>query len=125
MEKERNVNKQWMYLAAAVLAGLLLGYLIFGGSDQQAGPSGTASEVGNDHIGEEQMWTCSMHPQIMQPEPGDCPICGMDLIPAGTGLAYHEERRRQRKGLTVEDVMEATAPAEASAGDTEEHVTEG
>jgi DNA-directed RNA polymerase subunit beta' len=47
------------------------------------------------------------------------------LIPAGTGLAYHEERRRQRKGLSVEDVMEATAPAEASAGDTEEHVTEG
>ena len=28
------------------------------------------------------MWTCSMHPQIMQPESGDCPICGMDLIPA-------------------------------------------
>ena len=38
----------------------------------------------HDHSGEtaEQMWTCSMHPQIMQPEPGDCPICGMDLIPA-------------------------------------------
>ncbi|PXA03014.1 efflux transporter periplasmic adaptor subunit [Coraliomargarita sinensis] len=28
-----------------------------------------------------QTWTCSMHPQIQQPEPGDCPICGMDLIP--------------------------------------------
>lgn len=26
-------------------------------------------------------WTCSMHPQIQQPDPGDCPICGMDLIP--------------------------------------------
>lgn len=26
-------------------------------------------------------WTCSMHPQIQQSEPGDCPICGMDLIP--------------------------------------------
>jgi Cu(I)/Ag(I) efflux system membrane fusion protein len=26
-------------------------------------------------------WTCSMHPQIQQPESGDCPICGMDLIP--------------------------------------------
>lgn len=38
-------------------------------------------------------WTCSMHPQIMQPEPGDCPICGMDLIPAdssGEGLAANE-----------------------------------
>lgn len=22
-----------------------------------------------------------MHPQVQQPEPGDCPICGMDLIP--------------------------------------------
>src|SRR5690606_32461962 len=32
-----------------------------------------------------QMWTCSMHPQIMQPESGDCPICGMDLIPADGG----------------------------------------
>lgn len=26
-------------------------------------------------------WTCSMHPQIQLPEAGDCPICGMDLIP--------------------------------------------
>lgn len=27
------------------------------------------------------IWTCSMHPQIRQPKPGDCPICGMDLVP--------------------------------------------
>jgi Cu(I)/Ag(I) efflux system membrane fusion protein len=27
-----------------------------------------------------------MHPQIMQAEPGDCPICGMDLIPAEAGV---------------------------------------
>lgn len=26
------------------------------------------------------IWTCSMHPQIQQPESGSCPICGMDLI---------------------------------------------
>src|SRR5512138_1430483 len=25
-------------------------------------------------------YTCSMHPQIMQNTPGDCPICGMKLI---------------------------------------------
>ncbi|MGB3182195.1 MAG: efflux RND transporter periplasmic adaptor subunit [Cyclobacteriaceae bacterium] len=29
----------------------------------------------------EVVWTCSMHPQIRQPQAGDCPICGMDLIP--------------------------------------------
>ena len=26
-------------------------------------------------------WTCAMHPQIQQPQPGQCPICGMNLIP--------------------------------------------
>ncbi|PRP90643.1 Cation efflux system protein CusB precursor [Enhygromyxa salina] len=30
---------------------------------------------------EAEVWTCSMHPQVRQPEPGACPICGMDLIP--------------------------------------------
>ncbi len=26
-------------------------------------------------------YTCSMHPQVMEPNPGNCPICGMELIP--------------------------------------------
>ncbi|MBF0364039.1 MAG: efflux RND transporter periplasmic adaptor subunit [Oligoflexia bacterium] len=29
---------------------------------------------------EKEYWTCSMHPQIHQEQPGKCPICGMDLI---------------------------------------------
>lgn len=29
----------------------------------------------------DQVWTCSMHPQIRQPNSGLCPICEMDLIP--------------------------------------------
>ena len=33
----------------------------------------------------ETIWTCAMHPQIRQPEPGQCPICGMDLIPVHAG----------------------------------------
>lgn len=28
----------------------------------------------------EVYYTCSMHPQIMEPKPGKCPICGMELI---------------------------------------------
>ncbi len=31
----------------------------------------------------EAIWTCSMHPQVRQPQPGKCPLCGMDLIPVG------------------------------------------
>lgn len=25
-------------------------------------------------------YTCSMHPEVLQDKPGDCPKCGMDLI---------------------------------------------
>lgn len=25
-------------------------------------------------------YTCTMHPEIHQPGPGDCPICGMKLV---------------------------------------------
>ena len=27
-----------------------------------------------------ELWTCSMHPEIIKDHPGTCPICGMDLI---------------------------------------------
>lgn len=27
-------------------------------------------------------WTCPMHPEVSSPGPGECPICGMDLVPA-------------------------------------------
>jgi Cu(I)/Ag(I) efflux system membrane fusion protein len=31
------------------------------------------------------IYTCPMHPQIRQPAPGRCPICGMELVPASSG----------------------------------------
>jgi Cu(I)/Ag(I) efflux system membrane fusion protein/cobalt-zinc-cadmium efflux system membrane fusion protein len=31
-----------------------------------------------------QLWTCSMHPQVLQDHPGQCPICGMQLTPVAT-----------------------------------------
>lgn len=48
--------------------------------------SGAKSDlhIGHAHesaAAEASVWTCSMHPQVRQPEPGSCPICGMDLIP--------------------------------------------
>ena len=47
------------------------------------------------------------------------------LIPAGTGLAHHLERRRQRLGVSVEEVLEPAPAAEPSTDDTEAQVTEG
>ena len=72
-------NKIVIYIGILVV-GVLLGWLLFGGSSKKD------TEHNHDAISEtNQMWTCSMHPQIMQPESGDCPICGMDLIPADGG----------------------------------------
>ena len=28
-----------------------------------------------------QLWTCGMHPQVLEDGPGTCPICGMNLVP--------------------------------------------
>tara|TARA_R110000868_G_scaffold382863_1_gene649524 strand:+ start:7033 stop:8811 length:1779 start_codon:yes stop_codon:yes gene_type:complete len=88
------MNKNILYIAVAVVIGLLAGWLIFGNSGSDANSNDDISNS-HDHTGESvnQMWTCSMHPQIMQPEAGDCPICGMDLIPAESGaegLAMNE-----------------------------------
>lgn len=39
--------------------------------------------VFNEIPAKKSYWTCSMHPQIRLTKPGRCPICGMELIPAG------------------------------------------
>ncbi len=50
--------------------------------------------------GEQQLWTCGMHPQVLQEEPGYCPICGMRLVPArgaapaGSASAAPAEERK-------------------------------
>ena len=33
------------------------------------------------------VYTCPMHPQVRRTEPGNCPICGMTLEPAGIALS--------------------------------------
>lgn len=35
---------------------------------------------GINPAGQEKVWVCPMHPEIMQDHPGTCPICGMDLV---------------------------------------------
>ena len=70
------------YIGLALVLGLLTGYVIFGGAARE---DSTENHDHSKEMATVQMWTCSMHPQIMQPGSGDCPICGMDLIPAAKG----------------------------------------
>lgn len=39
-----------------------------------------------------QLYTCGMHPQVLQEEPGNCPICGMTLVPVKQESAAGEDR---------------------------------
>lgn len=67
-------------LLAAVI-GLGAGYLLFGGSPEAAETTAGQHDHAGESSEEETIWTCSMHPQIRQNEPGLCPICEMELIP--------------------------------------------
>lgn len=67
--------------AAALLIGLGLGrYLLPSTSPVGSDATSISTESPADSV-VPAIWTCSMHPQIQQPAPGKCPICGMDLIP--------------------------------------------
>ncbi len=75
-----NIKSKINYANIGVLiVGVLIGWLTFGGS-------GNPSEnLPSDHSEEDhkpgEVWTCSMHPQVREDGPGQCPFCGMDLIP--------------------------------------------
>ena len=73
-------------LIIVLVTGIILGIVFSGsaGSKESEAASVDAHE-GHEHGQEEsQTWTCSMHPQIRQDSPGDCPICGMDLVPVNS-----------------------------------------
>lgn len=74
-----------LLVMGALVIGLSLGYLLNEGSRK---PEAQLEDAHTHQEGEN--YTCSMHPQVNQPEPGSCPICGMALIPAETSAAATE-----------------------------------
>jgi Cu(I)/Ag(I) efflux system membrane fusion protein len=75
MTKMTTKIKNTLKIVGLLFIGILLGWILFGGND--------ASNNTHNHTVEQEatIWTCSMHPQIRKEEAGQCPLCGMDLIP--------------------------------------------
>lgn len=68
-------------ITITLVIGVLIGAIFLGGSGSSSpgldGHEGEGHELTQNEAG---VWTCSMHPQVRQSEPGSCPFCGMDLI---------------------------------------------
>jgi len=71
----------FFFLLGAALAAFVVGnplglsFLPGGGGDEATVASGAAPAR------TEQLYTCPMHPEVIETEPGDCPICHMALVP--------------------------------------------
>src|SRR5690625_6891249 len=85
-------KKQLLYGTGLLLTGLLTGWLLFSGSPADNDHSAhnlqnqheIEQHVHDSHTDEngENVWTCSMHPEIRESETGNCTIYGMERIPA-------------------------------------------
>jgi len=76
----------WVLVGAAVMLVLIADPLGLSPVDEWVGITKSSSEeVGHGHgLGRGRgtgLWTCGMHPEVIQEEPGICPICQMDLVP--------------------------------------------
>ena len=69
-------SHKWINNGLLLVLGIFLGWIFFHSSGRKNEIHNHQSEMTQGTI-----WTCAMHPQIKMPQPGKCPICGMDLIP--------------------------------------------
>jgi multidrug efflux pump subunit AcrA (membrane-fusion protein)/rubrerythrin len=99
------------FLAALLLIGSLGAILTGCGGDHQTGAQAS----------EEQLYTCGMHPQVIQNKPGNCPICGMKLTPvrkqSGSSTAVPSgERKVKFYKSTMNPGETSPVPAKDSTG---------
>ncbi|MCX6236147.1 MAG: efflux RND transporter periplasmic adaptor subunit [Bacteroidia bacterium] len=70
------LSNKYVRFSLILFGGIFLGWIFFHTSPKIEEKHDHAAETAKATI-----WTCAMHPQIRMPEPGKCPICGMELIP--------------------------------------------
>ncbi len=58
----------------------------------------TAEMAAMEIQAEGQLWTCGMHPEVLLHEPGQCPICKMDLVPVKITSEESENQDTESKG---------------------------
>lgn len=77
------MNQKKKVFVSMIIAVLAVGLVALACSSRQPNTHGTQQGV-EARI---SYYTCSMHPQVHRDEPGDCPICGMKLVPVYEGTS--------------------------------------
>jgi len=96
MTAKKVVTQILLVLVAAAIGGAGAWYWLAkgGGHVPPAAGKGEAVEA------MKQQYTCAMHPFVLSDKPGDCPICGMTLVPvrsdsaAATGSGGEKKDRK-------------------------------
>jgi len=99
----------------------LVALLVIGG-----GASLVLTGCGNDHdrkgqTKDEHLYTCGMHPQVVQNKPGNCPVCGMKLTPvrrqaSASDATASGERKMKFYTSTMNPGETSPVPAKDSMG---------
>ncbi len=105
------MKKSTAYIALALLLGFALGFFV-----KPTGKMEKGQTIDIQAQESETIWTCSMHPQIRQPEPGQCPICGMDLIPLDETATNDDGIRLEMSPEAVKIAQIQTSPVGSAAG---------
>lgn len=107
-------------MPAAVVLGLILLIALIGVAQRMGFLGRTTAKASVTDSQEGTIFTCPMHPQIRQPTPGRCPICGMELVPAAAagGANLDELAIRiapaQRRLANIETAAVERSPLQAT-----------
>lgn len=93
-----------LVLAVGLIIGLVIGVLALSwpGSPFHRIGGHSDSTAAKDASAPKQLWTCGMHPQIIQDHPGLCPICHMDLTPMKSDTSTGDPTMA---GFTIDPVV--------------------
>ncbi|MBT3937373.1 MAG: efflux RND transporter periplasmic adaptor subunit, partial [Candidatus Marinimicrobia bacterium] len=102
--------------------GLIL-VAFFIGMRFSSGDSTTHSDKHEAQSSENQVWTCSMHPNVQLPESGQCPICFMDLIPLESGSSSLQPNQLSMSESAMKLANIETIPASMGIAELEIHLS--
>ena len=79
MIRHERMNRRWVPSLVRLASGLLvMGMLVAGMLVAGCGRTSGGGKTAGHH---QQQYHCPMHPTYVAGQPGDCPICGMKLVP--------------------------------------------